>query len=76
MRVVKRFEETKGVVHDTFADISIEAFLGYQASEKPKPAPTTPVFTKDDAEYALKVIAQGAGQVVKIGCPARAREIA
>lgn len=34
------------------ADASIEAFLGYAKKDKPQ---ATPTFTKDDAEYALKL---------------------
>jgi hypothetical protein len=57
MRVFRQWEERKSVVGDTFADLSIEAFLGYA---KPTKTPTSnlPTFTQDDAEYALKIAAR------------------
>ncbi|MTK63863.1 MAG: DUF3102 domain-containing protein [Methanobacterium sp.] len=57
MRVARQWEERKSVAHDTFADLSIEAFLGY-AKPKPAQASNHPTFTEDDAEYALKIAAR------------------
>jgi flagellar motility protein MotE (MotC chaperone) len=40
------------------ADLSVEAFLGYEKKSKPAQANNLPTFTEDDAEYALKIAAR------------------
>jgi hypothetical protein len=50
--VVERWAEVS-CPQDTLSEVTIEAFLGYE--KKPS---STPPFTRDDAEYALKIHAR------------------
>lgn len=57
MKVAREWE-AKCLADETFADLSIDAFLGYSNPTNVTPKTNLPTFTEDDAEYALKIAAR------------------